>query len=211
MLTVCTSSLEVDLTDLASAQEVVGAPSSDEPYVARLITRASRWAETYVGQPLLAQTYLESVAGGGTKRLLLSRTPVRSVAKIIQGSSSTGDGTVLDSTAYRVEDAEAGVLWYDSSFLWQPVDLGMSRGIAPGDDTRNYWVEYEAGYVFPGDSTSPRTLPEEIELAVIAKVRQLYAGDADVTSERLGDYAVTYRSEGPDEPSAMLDPYRRLV
>src|SRR5512144_3239289 len=212
MLHVCTSSTQGDLVSLEDVQEMLNAPTSDEAYLERLITRASRWAETYIGVPLLAQTYVESVAGQGTKTLLLSRTPIRSVAKIIEGSSSTADGTLLDSTSYTVEDEAAGILRRDDGWLWQPTDAGgIASAVAPGSETRNYWVEYEAGYLYPGDNSTEEDLPDDIQQAVIEKVAQLYERSGQVASKRLGDYSVTYRSEAPDGPASLLDPYVRVA
>lgn len=214
MLAVCTSSTQADLVGLEDVQEMLNAPSSEEAYLARLITRASRWAETYVGYPLLCQTYVESVPGSGTKTLLLSRTPIRSLAKIIEGSSSTSDGLLLDSTSYTVDDADAGTVRRDLGFLWSPqVGSDIARSIVPASETRNYWVEYEAGYLYPGDETTGPDLPEDIQQAVIEKVAQLYERSGNVASKRLGDYAVTYKSEseGASDPSDLLDPYTRIA
>jgi hypothetical protein len=212
MLTVCTSTTQDDLVFLEDVQELLNAPSSDEAYLARLITRTSKWAETYVGFPLLAQTYVESVPGTGLKSLLLARTPIRSIAKIIEGSSSTEDGTILDSTSYYVEDADAGIIRRDSGFTWAPqVSGGIADAIVPGSETRNFFVEYEAGYLFPGDETTGPDIPPDIQQAVIEKVAQLYERSGQVASKRLGDYSVNYRTDGPDGPAQLLDPYVRTA
>lgn len=211
MLTVCTSSTWSDLTDIVSVQEAINAPSSEEAYLSRLIRRASVAAENYVGFPLLRATYFESVAGAGSKTLVLSRTPVTSVTKIIAGSSSTSDGTVLTSTEYRIEDADGGLLRREGYYwLWQPTRVAsVGDSYEPGSQANNYWVEYTAGYVFPGTALEPRTLPDDIEQAVIEKVRQLYSAEAGVASKRLGDFAVTYKDGDAGDPFALLDPYLR--
>lgn len=214
MLHVCTSSTQPDLVTLEDVQELLNAPSSDEAYLARLITRSSKWAETYVGYPLICQTYVESVPGAGGKTLLLSRTPIRSVTKIIEGSSSTSDGTLLDSTSYTIEDADAGTIWCDLGFSWEPWEGNdIARSVVPGSAERNYWVEYEAGYLYPGDESTGPDLPDDIQQAVIEKVAQLYERSANVASKKLGDYAVTFRSEseGGGGPASLLDPYQRLA
>ena len=217
MIQILTTSTGEDLTDLASVQEVIGAPSTDEPLLQRLISRASRWAENYVGQPLSVQVYGETVAGFGGRRLILSRTPLRGVTGIYD-STSTGTATNY-STQIRIEDAEAGLLSRDEGFAWS---VGLADAIAdsvtPNAETRPWYITYEAGYSLAGTTstgggctTTGRTLPDDIEMGVIEKVRQLYGGMSGVTSKRVGDLAITYRSEGPDTAESLLQPYRRIV
>jgi len=147
---------------------------------------------------------------------MLSRVPIRGVTGIYD---STSTGATNYSTQIRVEDAEAGLLSRDEGFAW--TNLGtdsISDGVTPNAETRPWYITYEAGYSLAGTSSTVggststgRTLPEDIEMGVIEKVRQLYGGTAGITSKRVGDLSITYRSEGLDAPESLLQPYRRII
>jgi len=208
-------------------------------YLSTLIRRASAWADRYVGRPLHLQTYSETVAAAGDDVLALSRRPILAVLRLFD-STATSDATELTSTEYRVEDAEAGFLGRDGGFAWTAqqtlsagaFSLGLTGAILPGRVTRPWLVEYAAGYVpidgmatsSPnwstagpnGTTTTGRTLPEDVEQAVALKVKEWWEGQAagGVTSERIGDLAVTYagRGEGALGPAEeLLASYRSLT
>lgn len=217
MLTVCASSTETDLTTLEAVQEVLGAPSTDDPLLARLIVRASRWAEGYLGYPLSAAVYAETVPGTGLRCLVLSRTPIRAVTRVLDSTATSGATDY--STQLRIEDADAGLLSRDIGFGWTAaVDQNLARTPMVGQETRPWYVTYEAGYVLEGTTSTVggttstgRTLPDDIEEAVITKVIGLYEGTAGVTSKRVGDLSISYASESQDPAADMLAPYRRIA
>lgn len=100
----------------------------------------------------------------------------------------------------------------------------------PGQEDRSFLCEYTAGYSYNGvDPSSPnwttnggttstgRTLPEDIELAVALRVQQLREGSPSVYQENLGDMRVSYRTEAAADvyldtqrPEGLLMPYRRI-
>lgn len=192
---------------------------------------ASRWADSYVGYPVGLASYLETLAGYGRRHVMLGRTPVRAVRRLYD-STDTGTATQMLSTEFRVEDRDAGFLSRDDGWAWTvPAEMELALRPKPGEEYRPWLVDYVAGYVYGGLSTdSPnwstehgstdtgRTLPEEIEEAVVAKAQAVYEGqDEPVVSEQLGDLSVSYgggrsgvSASRPALYEALLDNYRRL-
>ena len=204
-------------------------------YLGTLIRRASAWAERYVQRPLGLQVYSETLPAAGDNVLMLSRRPVVAVLRMFD-ATATGSATEFCSTDYRVEDAEAGFLGRDAGFAWTAqraysagdFNLGLTSAVLPGRVERPWLVEYAAGYVPIGGvttssenwstagpngaTTTGRTLPDDVEQAVILKVKEWWEGVSGVESERVGDLAVSYaRGEGPSPAEALLAPYRSLL
>lgn len=205
------------------------------------IRAASRWAETYIGQPLTVQTYREAVAGFGRRTLRLSRTPILAV-KAVYDATDTGEATQIRTSEFILEDADAGLLARDRGFEWTPTQM-MRMGAAayggdavpldffpaPGQEYKPFLVDYVAGWTYGGIDTGSanwstekgttstgRTLPEDVEQAVMMKAINLFEDDEDVAQERLGDLQVTYnfQSTQADTPTVykqLLEPYVRLV
>lgn len=217
MLQVCSTSTDEQLTTTGAVLlEMYGTTSStgELARLDKLISRASRWAESYIGQPLTVQTYLETVPAYGGRNLMLSRTPVRSVSRVFD-STATCEATEYSSTEIRIEDPDAGLISFvDDSFPgWTAVQgFDVADYVQPNSELRPWLVEYEAGYLMPGTtSTAIRTLPEDLEMGVIEKVKQFHGGMSGVTAKRVGDLSINFRSEGPDAAEALLGPYRRII
>lgn len=242
MLSVCSSSTDEDLTTTGALRALVfGATTTSTAQDAQLalhIRRASRWAATYVGQPLTVQSYQETLSGFGGRKLRLERTPLRAVARLLDGTDSCGSTLILSSD-FRVDNADAGFLSRDQGFIWQPLleaasfDAAVPLSMTPrsGEETKPWTVDYVAGYTYDGVSTSSpnwstekgttstgRTLPEDIELAVLDKAQAFFEGADEVESEKLDDLEVNYRSLGDDgdgrlltRATLLLEPYRRVV
>lgn len=241
-LTVCCTSTDVDLATTGALRSLVlgatATSTSHDRLFSDLIRRASRWAETYVGAPLTLQSYSETLPGFGTRSVMASRTPIRALDRVMYGTDS-GSASVLDTSSVRVEDSEAGLISRDWGFQWTPLmegqsfDASVPLSLTPvgGQEYKPYVVDYRAGYVYGGlDPSSPnwstekgststgRTLPEDVEEAVLLKAHELYSGGAEVASEKLGDLEVNYRSLGTDKDGRLvtrsrelLEPYRRVV
>lgn len=94
---------------------------------------------------------------------------------------------------------------------------GWSEAVEKGMLIREDWppdvtVEYEAGYVLPGDATEevPANLPRSLEYACILFV-QYAMREPGATSVRIGDLSVSYAQDGADMPGpvrSLLAPYR---
>jgi hypothetical protein len=118
-----------------------------------------------------------------------------------------------------------------------PTELELEERPLPGEESQPWYALYTAGYTYAGLSTGSenystaagttdtgRTLPEDIEEAVLLKCRSVYeqsveGGETD--SEQLGDLKVTFRTASTDRPGGhpsplgpselLLDPYRRVI
>lgn len=240
MLEVITASTDRNLTGLDELKDALGiVGSTADRYLTALISRASAWAESFVGSPLTVQTYRECLPGFNNRRLCLSRYPLRAVLRVFD-ATDTGTANELSATGleYRVEDAEGGIISRDAQWAWTatmaaPMYYGDSVPLTvepmPNQERQPFMVEYVAGYTHGGLSTASanystvngststgRTLPEDLEAGVLHKAIHIYEDRDDVRREKLGDIETEYRSagdtnDGLDTPEAFLAPYRRLV
>lgn len=191
------------------------------------IAAASKWAVNYVGHPLLAQRYTETLAGYGDQSLMVSRYPVRVIHRLFD-STSTSEATEYCSTDVRV-DPDAGLINRDAGFRWTAGEQYHLGGfVAPRSELQPWYADYTAGYVFPGMSTdgalyttcagvgltgstsTGSTLPADIQHAVALKAKELFENLDGVQSKGIGDLSITYTSEslGNRSPAErLLEPY----
>lgn len=224
--TVCVSASSTDgalaTTDQLRALLGTAASTADDAAQQAAIVRASRWAESYLRYPILAQVYSECVAGFGTPTLMLARTPIRAVLRVFD-STTTEDANVYTSSEYKV-DAENGFLILPSgrNFPWTAVTRYQAGAYVPPDsEIKSNYVEYQAGYVWPetsstgyGTTSTGLTLPADLQYGVLLRAIDIYTKDPDVLSQSIGDLSVTYRSERDDPDGRTpaeraLAPYRR--
>ena len=224
MLTVCTTSPEDKWANLGDFLAVISATASSSGMEKALVD-ATAWAERYIlGRQgvLRRQVYLETVAGSGSQRLMLTRTPVLAVTRLFD-STATCEATEYCSTDRRLEDAEAGFLELtsDYGFAWGALwEASLSDYPRPAAVRRSWLVSYEAGWQFACASstssdwlttTTGRTLPEDVERAVLLKAAELYgASSYGMSAMRVGPLAINYQSEGVDQVRDLLGPYRRV-
>lgn len=226
MLNVVVKSTDPSLTTVALLkQRLFGTTSSatgDDVMLGFIIKAASRWAENYVGYPLTVQTYEETMATYGTRRLMVNRTPIRALALF---ESTEDDAYEITSTQFRMEDRDAGLLTRDDGWPWTvPTELELEERPLPGEESQPWYAVYASGYTYNGISTDSqnystvngttdtgRTLPEDIEEAVLLRCRTVYeqsveGGEAE--SEQLGDLKVNYRSGQTDRAGGTASPLR---
>jgi len=206
MLEVIAPAANKQLTTLETVKSELGiSDTGQDAFLNSLIDRASDAIVSFCGRPFAKESYRETLAGYGTNRLILSRTPVIDVFSI------TADSEII--TDYLLEDPEAGILFRKRGWQWAPT-LGWNISFHPigSSENLNFTVEYTAGYVLPGDEGT-RTLPHDIEQACIDTVKALYsAGERDpaITGERIGDYQVSYVQGLPVGVTQLLIPWRRI-
>ncbi len=239
MLTVSLKTTDPDYTTTGELKaRLFGTTSTStgsDALLSGIIRAASRWADGFVGYPMALQRYDELVPTFGRRNLMLARTPVRSLNVY---ESTEDDAYEVTSTQFHVEDRDAGLISREDGWPWTvPTELELEERPLPGEESQPWYVVYEAGYTYAGLSTdSPhystaagttdtgRTLPEDVEEAVLVKCRLIYEESVEggqVESEQLGDLRTNYRSGGTDRgggrPSPLglhellLGPYARVV
>lgn len=239
MLQIVAETTDDQLTTTGALKAVLGIAATSTVYDAALdlvISAASAWAQTYVGYPLVARGYRETVAGYGSRNLMLSRTPLRAVSAVYYGTD-TGVASRLQSTEFAV-DSGAGFVSRDQGFEWSvPAVLDLELRPQPGQEYAPWLVDYVAGFTYggidaasalystaKGTTSTGRTLPMDIERAVLLKAKRMQLGDdysGPVSAKAVGDLRIQYASGGAsgraggsgfkDPSEALLDSYRRYM
>ena len=138
--------------------------------------------------------------GKGTREILLSLTPIVTIDSLY-----LDDGLVPD-TSYRVVDADMGSVQSDLGFRGSYYANKDSWGDFPSTEAKEvFFFTYDGGYVLPGWGTShgDRTLPFDLERAIIDTVRMQYKSkgtgsgggivwDGVMKSYKIGDTAITW-------------------
>jgi hypothetical protein len=234
MLEIVTASSDPQYTTTAAVKALLGTTeTSDDSLINSMITVASRWADNYVGYPLSAAGYRETLSGFGGRRMILSRRPVRSVDSL-WSATDTGTATTYLTSEFKV-DRDDGFLERDEGFAWDapgvPRPFSVPLGVAywAGEEESPWLADYTAGYTYSGVTTDSdiwstehgttstgRTLPEDIEHAVLMKAAELYEDEGDIVERSVGDLRLKYatnRSGMPTKSPAetLLDQYRSYI
>ena len=193
------------------------------------LTHATDWVERYITNSqagsIRRSVVRETVAGSVSQQLMLSRTPIRKVARMFDSTNtSSGGGKEYCSTDFRIEDPQAGFVSFtnDAGFaldaLWE---YDISRRPRPAQVQRRWLVEYEYGWIRNETSSTcaawlststGRTLPEDVERAVLLKALEFYQGSTrGVEGIKVGPLSLNYASEGLDDVILLLAPFRRLT
>lgn len=207
--------------------------TSDDAKIDSIITRVSAWVEAHLDRGSLSvQSYRETAAGYGTRKLQLERYPIRAVTAL-WGATDTGEATTYLSSEFKV-DHPPGQLVRDQGWAWtagrigEPFAVPLSPSYNAGQEEEPWLADYIAGWTYAGVSTDSdnwstmngttstgRTLPYDIEDAVILRVAQRYERTEGVKSKRVGDLAITYAtaSDGRlvDPAEDLLSQYRSVV
>lgn len=219
---------EYALTTLDEACSQLGiAVGDDDDAVIKTVNRASKRIASFCGRELhYASGVVEDVGGYGTNELIVSRIPIASVTSV------AFDGAIIDSTDYDIADGASGIIYRRAGWLWTAVRFrSVAQAQMPGTEERLYAVTYSGGYWTPAQgplSVKPAlatALPDDIEQAALELTAMMYqrrgGSGADVASESLMNYSVTYRDGNapdgswtggmPAQIAAMLAPYRVLA
>lgn len=208
MITVVTPASSRNLTTLASVLQYLGLESGeDDALLSSLIVAASRMIERMTGRIFAKQGYLEKLPPTDNKILVVTHTPIVSISSVSYNDAE------ISSDEYSIYSAEVGMLYRDASW-GSPEAVRAGIQPFPTDAVEKLWsIQYVAGYVLPGDPD--RDLPEDIELACLMLVRDLYYSRrkvSSVQSEKIGDYSVTYASRDTLlQIREILDPWSRIA
>lgn len=232
MWTTCATATDERLAKIEDVKEALSITDSVyDQFLERQILRASRRITSYIGRPLLLQTYQAILPSFGSVNLMLPAYPIVSVDRVVDGTDTgPGTGVELTATEYRVDSAN-GCLNRDMGWRWtRQIQRGTLNDLPmPDGEYHNWVVEFSAGYIGPYGTSSTNhsnvstgpTLPEDIQDACIELVKSAYhtrSRSDDVRSESVGDVSISYGGTGvsggralPDSVKAFLEPYRSLV
>jgi hypothetical protein len=213
VLTVLSAATNTKLTTLETVKEELGITHMDSDIkLLRIIQEASDAVFRFCDRMFALQSYRETIRGYGGNTITLSVTPVKIVTSVLSSNSP-----VLD---YTLEDPDAGFLYRQAGWEWTAVvGWGLERYFRPGSEAPSFVVEYQAGYVMPGDAGIP-SLPKDIERACIDTVRawhNLGRRDPTIQQKRVGDLVLTYQKSDPDAAALpfsairLLEPWRRAI
>ena len=196
-LTVAAAAESTDLTTTEHVKLELGITSMEKDTWLKLaIAAASAAIEQEANNFWAYQQYEEVLAGSGSTRLMLARTPVVGTPEIVIDGS-----TIVDFT---VDDDRAGVLyrrqgWTREVSYWPSIN----RDPNPHEGHPNIYVTYYSGYDLPSfktDNPTSAALPANIERACIVTVKAWYmrrTRDPDVSWKQIGDFALGFR--GPKD------------
>lgn len=185
---------------LADTKEYLGISSGDtdnDDRIINLINRATQVVETYLGRTVLQATYTNEVYDGtGSYDLLLNNYPVSSVTSLAKRDTPYTDSwnDTVDSNDFYV-DSVNGTITKVTAFSEPPAQ---------------YRVTYVAGYALAD-------VPNDLSLAVLDIVSYLWnaKGSQGKSSERLGEYSVTWKASAQTLAdigvTMYLDPYRKMA
>ncbi len=205
---------------MAGLLDMLGATASSCGMDAAL-SASSDWVTRYItqksGASLHRQIYSETVRGSGRQSLMVNRLPLSGVQRLFN-STTTADATEFCSTDFRIESQEGGLITRTNDAGYSPTTnaaWNFTRNPRPTHVLRPWLVVYEAGWQFAESSSTcmvttstGRSLPFDVEHAVLIKASNLYQGGGDVSMMKVGPLELNYSSEGQDEAEMLLTPYR---
>ncbi len=160
------------LTTLAKVKASLNiTDGSKDDELTDLIQAASDFAVRYCGRNFALQKVREGLPGKGTNDILLSLTPIVSIDTLEY------KGDLIDTSYYRITDAEAGIVQSDLGFRGSYYANRNSWNDFPSVDAKEvYSFVYDGGYVLPGwaSSQGTRSLPADLERAILDTVRAQY-------------------------------------
>ncbi len=204
------------LTTLATVKTELGLTSTDkDDYLQYLIKVSSEHLSRKCNREFhYSAAWTEAVPAYGSSRLIVTHTPVISVASV-----TYYDG-VVDSAGYILSDSVKGWIFNRSgwrSSISRLVNVAADDTYA-GSESNDYTVVYAGGYVTPQQVIDTpaltRTLPYDLEHACVQHVASLFLNrgqDRRIASDGLMSYNVTYR-DADELPvfAAVVRRYRRV-
>lgn len=193
---------------VAKASLGISDTNSDE-LIESMIRAASDFAERYCGRQFARQKIREGLPGKGVPDLLLSLTPIVTIESVM-----FDDATVPESS-WSLADKDAGII---------QSNLGNFHGTYFGDlnaidrfpssfTQERYFITYTGGYVLPNWPSDPygnRTLPYDLERAILETTKKLFKDDKSglswdgvMASYKIGDTSVSWGNKSTAQNQAL--------
>lgn len=229
-ITIIAAADKTSLTTVDRVRQYTDLCDLEDDRLLRLIDVATGAISRFLGRTLHRERVLEEIFDSTFRIFLPERSPIVTVH-----SMSIGD-YVIEPDRYRIDDSrrihlpQVGFLNAESFYDYDNPSTYYGGGFVPwltgGSAVRNGWkIEYSGGYLMPGSTQGAAgdpKLPDDIEAACVESIRSLQrftAGKfrAGVSSERLGDYSVSYLSAAeqsailPLHVQELLLPHRKIV
>ena len=188
-----------DLTTLAALKEYIGIDdASEDAFLDKGITRATRRIEGFTDRLLKLRAYEETYDGTGTPFLMLRQFPIVALTEVkIDALRQFGVSTAVDLLSVVVSKEEGKI-----GLAAAGVPISWSATFPLG--TRIVKVKYTAGFA---------SIPADLELAAIKVAAMDFArareGGDGIISESISGRSVTWKDGVPEEVAEMLLPYRR--
>ncbi len=224
MLTVLTTSTADKLATLASLKANLGiTTTSDDDQLTEHLAAASQAIIDELGYWPLRQRYSETVGGYGDLTLMLKRTPIRYVNRIMVGSQ------LVDPTTYTIDNAEAGVISRDQGWPWTAgIEWDLDAHVQPKSERKRFTVDYEAGWILSTETpdangfltNSPTgTVPPSIVQATLITARAFWLSkrrDPLIQSKSVGDLSITYSKNPvktgiPGDAMGLIERWKRYA
>ncbi len=187
------------LVTSAEVNAYANVASADADYAAALIGPVSDAIEKFLGYKIVAQDYVRTWSGTGTRTLVLPDRPLISVASVTISGRPCPAGSWGPSGQTEGWFAELNAAAVSLSGTWQ-----FWRG------TQNVTIAYRAGY-------EPDKIPKDLKQACLEWVKFLLGRKdraLDVTSEKAGGQSLTYGGALAPMPAltgVLLGPHRRVT
>jgi hypothetical protein len=166
-------------------------PATDDALLARLITAASRFIESWLDREILAADWLEIRDGNGGQRLAFANFPVSAVLSLS-----------IDGLTISPAPAGGG---FGAGYVFTPTELAL-RGFVFPRRAQNVVVTYTAGYL---------SVPSDIGQACIELVAQRYRERTrigEASKALMSGETVTFsQKDMSDDVKALLSEYRAVA
>jgi hypothetical protein len=185
-----------DLTTLADVKTWLQTgqdafPDTDDALLARLVTAASRFVESWLNRQIAPSDWQEVRDGTGGQRLAFANIPVTAVLSLS-----------IDGLEIPPSPVDGG---FGAGYVFSPTELAL-RGYVFTRRAQNVLVTYTAGYAIT---------PPDIAQAVIELVSQRYRERTrigEVSRALGGGETVTYSQQDMgDDVKLLLSQYRALA
>lgn len=183
-----------DLTTVANAKTWLNiSVTTDDVLLARLVSAASQFVQTWLNRTIAATSYTEYRNGNGQDRMMLKNFPIISV-------------TAVNINGVPISQAPALAPNVPVQAGWQNDDLKVYLvGFQFWQGTQNIQFQYTAGYA---------VTPLDIEQATIELIGLKYARrqHIDQVSKNLNGEVVAFSTKDmTDEIKTLLQQYRRVT